>query len=90
MLVTLLAIQACSSPEEKVENFIEQGKQLFEQKEYDKAAIEFKNALQINKKKSIAYYYIAQIEEKKQNWQAVYSNLVAAVKFGPKNQYRSA
>lgn len=85
MLVTLLAIQGCSSPEEKVASFIEQGKQLFEQKEYDKSAIEFKNAIQINKKNSTAYYYLAQIEEKKQNWQAVYANLTAAVKFDPKN-----
>ncbi len=85
LLATTLFVQGCTNPTEKAENYIKSGKSLYEQKQYDKANLEFRNALQINNKLGEAFYYTALIEEQKQNWQAMFANLNQAVALMPKH-----
>ena len=56
MLVLLLALAACSSPEEKAADYIANGNDLFQEGKLKKAELEFKNALQINQNLPDAWY----------------------------------
>ena len=63
MLVVVLA--ACGNPEEKKMKFFDRGKSLYEQEEYTKARLEFKNALQIDPNFAEGYYWLGMIHQKK-------------------------
>ena len=72
----LLAMSACSgSKEEAANRYLNSGIQLFDQGELSKASVELRNALQIDPKLAEAYYYLALISEKNQNWKALFRNL---------------
>src|SRR5262245_54829181 len=75
--VALLFLQAagCSSPEDRAQNHYDRGMKLLAQNEPVKAAIEFKNALQLKKDLVGAWRGLAQIEERNQNWEAVFAIL---------------
>ncbi|MEQ1738598.1 MAG: tetratricopeptide repeat protein [Methyloglobulus sp.] len=81
----LLMLQACSKPEEKVKNYLASGKSLYEQGNYAKAKIEFRNAIQLDSKQTDAYYHLALIDEKNQNWQSLFANLTQVTRLDPKN-----
>jgi tetratricopeptide (TPR) repeat protein len=81
----LVLIQACGKTEDKVKSYLESGKTLYKQGNYDKAKIEFKNVIQLNPKQADAYYHLALMDEKSQNWQSMYANLTQATKLDPKN-----
>lgn len=83
ILLSALALQACTDPAKKADAYLQNGKKLFESQQYDKANLEFKNALQINNKLAEAFYYLALLEEKKQNWQQMYGALSETIKLAP-------
>jgi tetratricopeptide (TPR) repeat protein len=86
MIVLLMVmVQACTKPEDKIKNYLANGKALMQKGNYDKAKIEFKNVLQLDSKQAEAYYNLALIDEKKQNWQGMYSNLSRVILVDPKN-----
>lgn len=76
-------ISGCGSAEDSSARFIESGKELMEQGEFDKARLEFKNALQINPLEAEGYYQLALIDEKNQKWKGMYSNLVTVESLDP-------
>jgi len=84
-ILLLVTLQACSNKEEKVQNYLESGKTLYQQGNFDKARIEFKNVVQLDGKQADAYYHLALIDEKTQNWQGMYSNLMQVANLDPKN-----
>ena len=63
-LVTLLSLGACDSPKEQEAKYVSHGKELYESGDLVKAALEFKNALQINPAGIEAQYYLGLIAEK--------------------------
>lgn len=69
----LLLLAACSSPEEREAEHMKNGKALFESGELAKAAIEFRNALQINPTGVEAKYFTGLIFEKQGNLPAAMS-----------------
>lgn len=85
ILAALLSgmIAGCGSAEDSSERFIESGKELMEKGEFDKARLEFRNALQINPLEAEGYYQLALIDEKNQKWKGMYSNLVTAESLDP-------
>ncbi|MEQ1546251.1 tetratricopeptide repeat protein [Methyloglobulus sp.] len=86
MFVFLLVIvQGCSKSEDKIKNYLASGKSLYQQGIYDKAKIEFKNVIQLDAKQSDAYYHLALIDEKNQNWQGMFANLTQVTRLDPKN-----
>ncbi|MCL5975594.1 MAG: tetratricopeptide repeat protein [Gammaproteobacteria bacterium] len=76
-------ISGCGSAEDSSARFIESGKELMEQGEFDKARLEFRNALQINPLEAEGYYQLALIDEKGQKWKGMYSNLVTVESLNP-------
>ncbi|MCB2426643.1 tetratricopeptide repeat protein [Methylophaga pinxianii] len=76
-------ISGCGSAEDSSQRFIESGKELMEQGEFDKARLEFRNALQINPLEAEGYYQLALIDEKNQKWKGMYSNLVTVESLDP-------
>ena len=70
--VTLLA---CASPEEKAASYIENADALVAEGKLDKAEIEYKNALQINQNLPDAWFGLAKINERKQEWRKAYAVL---------------
>ena len=76
-------ISGCGSAEDSSTRFIESGKELMEQGEFDKARLEFRNAIQINPLEAEGYYQLALIDEKNQNWKGMYSNLVTVESLDP-------
>jgi tetratricopeptide (TPR) repeat protein len=83
--VVLLALflAACSSPEEKAADYIQNAAQLFEEGQLHKAELEFKNALQINQNLPEAWFGLARIHEKKQEWRKAYAVLTKLRELAP-------
>jgi tetratricopeptide (TPR) repeat protein len=66
---------ACSSPEEKAADYIQNANALVEEGKLEKAELEYRNALQINQNQPDAWYGLAKIHERKQDWRKVYGAL---------------
>jgi tetratricopeptide (TPR) repeat protein len=73
-LLLALLLVACGDSEQREAEYLERGKALFEQGEYDKARLEFKNARQINPKNIEARYYQGLINERQGNWRNALKN----------------
>ncbi|NTV94213.1 MAG: tetratricopeptide repeat protein [Thiobacillus sp.] len=85
VIACAMGLAACSSPAEKANKFYEKGMELMQKGELDKARIEFRNALQIKDDMTPAWMGLAQIAEKKGNWEDLYGLLNKVVDHDPKN-----
>ena len=74
LVLSMLALVACSTPEETAQNHLQTGKEYLEQGELDKALLEFKTANQ-DGRHAEAYYYMALLDEKQNNPAAMRENL---------------
>lgn len=83
IVVSVFVLAGCSSPEEKAQEFYENGKALLEDGKVIKARIQFQNALQLNKKMVGPWYGLAQIAEKKKQWKKVFKLLRTVVELDP-------
>ena len=79
----LAAMAACGSQEEKKMKFFEKGKTLYEQGDYVKAQLEFKNALQIDPKFADGYYWLGMIKQHEGNWKQAYGSFAKAAELDP-------
>ncbi len=80
-LVQLLA--ACGGAEDRKTKYFQRGMELYEEGNYVKAKLEFKNVLQIDPKDAEGYFMFAQIMEKEQNWRQAYALFLRAVELNP-------
>jgi len=80
-LVTVLG--ACGSPEERAAKFFKKGRALYEKGDYVKARLEFKNAIQIDRKFGEAYYMLGMVELKQGNLKPAYGSFSKAAKLSP-------
>jgi tetratricopeptide (TPR) repeat protein len=76
-----LVLVACSA--EEPQQYLEQGKVLFEKGDLETARVQFKNALQIDPKLSDTYFNLALIAGQKQDWAEVMWNLLETVAIEP-------
>lgn len=67
------------------QDYIESGKSFYEKENYEKAKLEFRNAIQIDNKQADPYYHLALIFEKEQNWKGVYHNLSQVIQINPQH-----
>jgi tetratricopeptide (TPR) repeat protein len=81
VVVTLLS--GCGGSEERKAEYLERGRKYFEEKNYDKAKVEFKNVLQIDPKTAKPYFYLGQIEESKQKWPEAFGLYLKAAELDP-------
>jgi tetratricopeptide (TPR) repeat protein len=80
----LAVLQGCSDPKDKAELYLKNGKTLYQKGDYPKAKLEFKNAIQADKKQTEAYYYLALMDEQARNWSDMYANLTKTIELNPK------
>jgi cellulose synthase operon protein C len=85
LLIVMLALAACSSAEQRAQNYYERGMKLLSQKDYVKASIEFRNALQLKKDLVPAWRGLAQVEDRNQNLEALVPILRTIVELDPKD-----
>lgn len=85
LLVCALVLQGCGEPEDRSKEYLASAKSYYEKENYDKAKLELKNALQIDAKLAEAYYYLALVNEKEQNWKEMYGSLSQTIDLNPEN-----
>jgi tetratricopeptide (TPR) repeat protein len=73
----------CGGAEERKAEHLAKGKSFFEAHNVDKAAIEFRNVLQIDPKTAKPYYYLGLIEEQKKNWPQAFGMFQKSVELNP-------
>lgn len=81
-LITNILV-GCGGKEERKAKYIERGKVYLEQASYEKAAIEFKNVVQIDPMSAEAYYYLGQIEEQTNNLPIAFGDYKHALELDP-------
>lgn len=85
LLLTILMLTGCSSPDQRAQTYYENGMKYLEQKDYVKAGIEFKNAIQLKKNLVGAWRGLLQIETQKNNLQGQIPILREVVELDPKD-----
>ena len=85
--ICIILITACQSPHEDAESRLEKGKFFFEKGEYDKAFLELKSSSQ-SEISAETYYYLALLDEKRNNFKSMRDNLLQAVKL--ESNYKDA
>ena len=79
------ALIGCGSSIETAAEYVESGKSLVQEGKLEKARLEFKNAIQIDPRTAEAFYQLALLDEKGQQWKAMYANLSTAEQLDPTN-----
>ncbi|MEJ2405354.1 MAG: tetratricopeptide repeat protein [Candidatus Thiodiazotropha sp.] len=85
LMAMVLMFSACTDKAASKKNYYDRGMELFEQGNYTKARLEFKNVLQIDPKDADAYYMFGLLEEKEENWQKAFSLYMRATELDPKH-----
>lgn len=85
LVLSFLGVVGCSSPEKAADDYYQKGNALLEKGELEKAKLEFRNALQINKKMVTALYGLAKVAEKQGEWQSLFDLLNKVLEMDPKN-----
>lgn len=80
MLITLFA---CGSAEDRKTAYFEKGKSFLQDKNYDKARLEFKNVLQIDPKFAPGYYNLGILEEENKEMAKAVANYKKAIELDP-------
>jgi tetratricopeptide (TPR) repeat protein len=78
LIVTIIALtplSGCSSAEEKAASYLVNADAFFAKNELGKAQTEYKNALQLNRNLTDAWYGLARIYEQEQEWDKAYKIL---------------
>ena len=83
--ISLITIAACSSPEEKANKFYENGMKLLEKGDLIKANVEFRNAVQLNRKMTKAIWGQVLVAEKQNKPQIQYKLLNSVLVNEPDN-----
>ncbi len=81
----LLALTGCGGADERKAAYLERGMQLVEEGNYEKAQLEFKNALQIDPKDAGAHYQLGLTLEKLGEWRPAMSQFLATIKLDEKH-----
>lgn len=81
----LLLATACQSPEERMQSHYESGQRLLAEGETQKAALEFRNVLQINQDHVGALYGISKYHQEHRNWEALAAVLSKAIELDPEH-----
>ena len=85
LLFTLSLVLGCSGPEEKKMKFFNKGKALYEKGDYVKAALEFKNAVQIDPKFADGYYMLGKVAMGQRDFNRAYGSFTKAAQLNPQH-----
>jgi tetratricopeptide (TPR) repeat protein len=79
LLVSALVLSGCGSPEEKEARYLKHGNQLFDEGKYDKARVDYRNALRLKPADPEVFYRMALVDEAVGNLRDAYNNFTKAV-----------
>ena len=85
ILALVLLVTACTSAQTRRERFIQRAETLAAQREYAKARVEFRNALQIDEKDTRTLMRAAEMSEKLESFKDAVMFYQAAIKVDPAN-----
>ncbi|MER2520930.1 MAG: tetratricopeptide repeat protein [Bdellovibrionales bacterium] len=77
-LVLSLPLAACNNPEEKASGYLKNGNALFQQGQYDKARVEYKNALRILPAAADPRYRLGLVDEMQGDLRNAFNNFAMA------------
>ena len=83
VLLIVAIVAGCGGAEERKAKYLERGKTFFAEENYEKAAVEFKNVLQIDPKTAAPYYYLGRIAEQGQELCQAFGFYSKAVELDP-------
>ncbi|MHB8533831.1 MAG: tetratricopeptide repeat protein [Sulfuricaulis sp.] len=76
-------VSACGGADQRKAKYLERGKSFLASENYDKAAIEFKNVLQIDPKYAEAYFLLGEAEEGRRDYKQAFGLYSKAVELNP-------
>src|SRR5437588_7991470 len=77
-------LAGCSRDPEKAKNrYLESGKRYMQQNKYQEAAIQYRNALKIDPRFVEAYYQLAQVDQRMEQWNDAFGALQHAIELDP-------
>ncbi len=76
----------CGGAEDRKAKYMERGQALFEEGDFVKAELEFKNVLQIDPKDAEALFMLGQTAERQQQWRGAFSAYSGVLEVDPKHQ----
>jgi tetratricopeptide (TPR) repeat protein len=85
LIAMLVVLMGCAGPEEKAQSYYQRGNEFLAKKEFAKAGIEFRNALQLKKDLVGAWRGLLQIEEQSRDAKAQVPLLRNIVELDPKD-----
>jgi putative PEP-CTERM system TPR-repeat lipoprotein len=85
LAITALLLAGCRTPEQKKARFLATGNQLLKTKDYQRAVLQFKNAVQLGPKDADAHYGLAQSYLALGGFQQAAAELYKATELDPKN-----
>ena len=83
LLGVIFWVGGCTSMEGKRDNFLAQGKELYEKGDYIRASLQFRNALQIDPKFAEGYLWLGKTDLKLKKFQGAFGSLSKAVELNP-------
>ncbi|HAX91142.1 MAG TPA: hypothetical protein DCY07_02905 [Rhodospirillaceae bacterium] len=78
LLAVTFSLSACDNPEEKAAKHIERGNTLFQQEDYTKARLEYKNAVQLMPTDAEARYRLGLVDEAQGDFRNAFANYTQA------------
>lgn len=83
--IVLFSLAACDSPEEKEAKYIHRGNALYEQGEYEKARLEYKNASRINPTSAEVRYRLGLVSEALNDLRGAFLSFLSAEEQNPRS-----
>ncbi len=83
LMFICLALAACSSPTQKRDKFMSRGKDLEQKKDYIRARLEYKNAVQVDPKCVECYRRLANVDLALKDYRGAYAAFSRAVEIDP-------
>jgi tetratricopeptide (TPR) repeat protein len=85
-MAALVLAAGCRSPEQKFAGFMATGKERLEKKDYSRAALEFRNASQVNPKNAEPYYQLSLVALAMGDFRNAVGNLRKTTELDPKHK----
>jgi len=83
MLVLVALFAGCTPRDDRYRQHLSRGKTLFEREDFEKAGVEFRNALQVAPGKAEAHYWVGRYSEATRQWQQAFGAYLKSLKQDP-------